>query len=217
MSETVLPHIIATFDSMGTVENNNFTIYTSVDFDNRSTSTQINSSWITTIPGVTPLYLFDETIYDIGFVMPLELGGASTPSFTSFQEGASDSSVEVYAGLFCSYSTRMEVDQVEGELSILREQYQKYGTDRGFEYNSFTQAYSGITTAINNQVNNVLNSQNLPVIVFKKTTQKPVDLNSLTTLTSSVAPTTTPTTTYTTATAMTTTATTTSTGTGGGY
>ena len=172
----------------------------------------MNFSWDTTESGVTPVYLFD-TDFNVDYVAPVELQDSSGEiRHTSFQEGGEDSSVEVYSGLSTSYSTRTNINYTDDELASLQEQYKKYGDDS--DYRSFSIAYNGIVDTLTNEIYDLINKDE-PVVLFKKTTQKPINLNSLAVLTSSAAPST-QTITTTSATATTTTTTTTYSGGGGG-
>ena len=202
-----VPYISASFDDLGAIVLDEFNFDPGPMFDDADSSEFVDNSWVTTESGVTPIYLFN-TDFNVDYVVPLELQGSGEIKHTSFQEGGEASSVEVYSGLFTSYSTRTNINYTDDELASLREQYKKYGD--GSEYRNFRDAYSGIVDTLTNEVYDLINKDE-PVVLFKKTTQKPIDLNSLAILTSSAAPST-QTITTTSATATTTTTTTTTAG-----
>tara|TARA_Y100001938_G_scaffold36101_1_gene49777 strand:+ start:66 stop:716 length:651 start_codon:yes stop_codon:yes gene_type:complete len=211
---TYVPYVSASFDELGAIILDEFSFNLDLTFDyGTNTSTEfVNFSWDTTESGVTPVYLFD-TDFNVDYVAPVELQDSSGEiRHTSFQEGGEDSSVEVYSGLSTSYSTRTNINYTDDELASLQEQYKKYGDDS--DYRSFSIAYNGIVDTLTNEIYDLINKDE-PVVLFKKTTQKPINLNSLAVLTSSAAPST-QTITTTSATATTTTTTTTYSGGGGG-
>ena len=205
---SIVPYISASFDELGTIVLDEFSFNPGSLFDEITSSEFVDNSWLNTESGVTPLYLFN-TDFNVDFVAPLQLAqGSGEIRHTNFDEGGGDSSVEVYRGLFTSYSTRTNINYTDNELASLREQYKKYGEDS--EYRNFLDAYNGIVDTLTNEVYDLINKDE-PVVLFKKTTQKPIDLNSLAILTSSAAPST-QTITTTSATATTTTTTTTTAG-----
>ena len=199
---TFVPYVSANFDELGTIVLDEFSFNLGPTFDDADSSEFVDTSWITTKAGVTPIYLFN-TDFNVDYVIALELGGATAPSFSNFSEIGVGASYSFYSGLPSSYTTLVDVDEKEAELGILQDQYQKYG--RSGEYRNFDTAYNGIVDTLTNEVYDLINKDE-PVVLFKKTTQKPINLNSLAVLTSSVTPSTQTTTTTSTTTTTTTTA-----------
>jgi hypothetical protein len=213
----IVPYISASFDELGTIVLDEFNFDPGPMLDNAVSSEFVDNNWFNAESGVTPIYLVD-TDFNVDYVVPLELQGTGEIRHTNFDDSGADSPVEVYSGLSTSYSTRTNINYTDDELASLQEQYKKYGDDS--DYRSFSIAYNGIVDTLTNEVYDLINKDE-PVVLFKKTTQKPIDLNSLAILTSSATPST-QTTTTTSATATTTTTTTTYSGGGtssggGGY
>lgn len=181
---TFVPYVSASFDELGTIILDEFSFNLGPTFDDADSSEFVDTSWITTKSGVTPIYLFN-TDFNVDYVIALELEGATAPSFSNFSEPGVNVSYSFYSGLPSSYTTLVDVDEKETELGILQDQYQKYG--RSGEYGNFDTAYNGIVDTLTNEVYDLINKDE-PVVLFKKTTQKQINLNSLAILTSSATP-----------------------------
>ena len=149
-----VPYISASFDDLGAIVLDEFNFDPGPMFDDADSSEFVDNSWVTTESGVTPIYLVD-TDFNANYVVPLELQGSGEIKHTSFQEGGEDSSVEVYSGLFTSYSTRTNINYTDDELASLQEQYKKYGDDS--DYRSFSIAYNGIVDNLINEIYDLYN------------------------------------------------------------
>jgi len=204
-----VPYISAVFDDSGLILVDNFSIsfedpdefsdlFNGVGTYVLDSDAEVQEQYVTFDPGVlgagiVPSYRVAHDDYSADYVVPDYLEDSAVaiddPKFSNFEEGAALSSDEVYTGLLFNYNTQLDMsyqtisgEEKEDETSILKEKYQFYGN--GFEYQSFSKAFEGITNNLFKEVYDLTN-ESKPTLLFKKTTQKQINLNSLAILTSS--------------------------------
>jgi hypothetical protein len=203
------PYITADYDDKGLILSSSFTIQfdgnddSSLFFSSEEVSSFINSN-IFENPGMFSMLIAGEDLNDFNseYLYPFNVSSdLSSPSFSNYTEVAGGSEFAV-GRLINNYNNVMTVDY-SGDESLLSEQYNKY--DSNSQYTNFSKALEGITNSLINEVYDLINKDE-PVVLFKKTTQKPINLNSLAVLTSSATPSTQTTTTTSTTTTTTTTA-----------
>ena len=189
-----LPYIAASFDNDGLIADSSFNIqFNSYDAENAlfglsteetEASTVFDLEWQSKNPGVTPLFIMSD-IYEDNYTWALNVPGdtgLSSPSFSSFEEvsgvivsmGGRYSVSYASFGYGAVYLTKMSVDYA-GDIPFLSDTFNKYGSNS--EYSNFTNALEGITSNLINETNNLLN-QGDSILIFKKTTQKPIDVGN---------------------------------------